>query len=81
MTDEMPSGYGNLRSTAERIWHQVFCRAVQRSHLHKNSTILLVKYWCILNATPYLQMHLGALEHALHGFRAQCSAQGGQGAF
>jgi len=27
MIDEMPCGYGTLRTTGVRIWHQVSCRA------------------------------------------------------
>ena len=33
MTDKMPSGYGTLRTTAVRIWHQVSYWAVRRSQL------------------------------------------------
>ena len=29
---EMPCGYGTLKPTAVRIWHQVSCRAAQGSH-------------------------------------------------
>jgi hypothetical protein len=33
MIDEMPCGYGTLRTNVERIRHQVSRRAAQRSHL------------------------------------------------
>jgi len=31
--DEMPCGYGLLRTMAVRIWYQVFCKAAQQSQL------------------------------------------------
>jgi hypothetical protein len=37
MIDELPSGYGALRTTDARIWHQVFHTPAQRSHLLSKS--------------------------------------------
>ena len=64
MIDEMASGYEIIRTTAMTIWHQVSRRAVQRSQLLQNFTILQVNSCCILNAPPSLQVLLGAPDNA-----------------
>ena len=79
MIDEMPCGYGTLRTADVRIWHQVSRRAcaevsaslevsrrpAQRSQQLPNLTILIVKSRSILNAPPSLQVLSGARENAL----------------
>jgi len=79
MIDEMPCGYGTLRTTGVRIWHQASRRAcaevsaplgvsrrpAQRSQQIQNLTILTVKSRSILNAPPSLQVVSGARENAL----------------
>jgi len=79
MIDEMPCGYGTLRTPGVRIWHQVSHRAcaevsaalevsrrpAQRSQQLHNFTILIVKSHSILNAPPSLQVLSGAHENAL----------------
>jgi len=75
----MPCGYGTVRTTSERIRHQVSrractevlaalevsCRPAQRSQQLQNLTILIVKFCSILNAPPSLQVLSGAWENAL----------------
>jgi len=63
--DEMPCGYGTLRTTGVRIRHQVSLRSAQRSPQLQNLTILIVKSRSILNAPPSLQVFTGAPENAL----------------
>jgi len=65
MIDEMPSGYGTLRTTAVRIWHPVSCRAAQRSQLLSKSPADLRRGLKYFNRSlPYMsnlvasQMHL-----------------------
>jgi len=65
MIDEMPCGYGTLRTTGVRIRNQVSCRPVQRSPQLQNLTILTVKSPSILNAPPSPQVLSGARENAL----------------
>jgi len=79
MIDEMPCGYGTLRTTGVRIWHQVSRRACaevsaalevshrpsQTSQQLQNLTILIVKSRSIPNAPPSLQVLPGASENAL----------------
>jgi hypothetical protein len=65
MTDEMPCGYGTLRTTGVRIRHQVSRRSAQRSPQLQNLTILIFKFRSILNAPPSLQVFSGAHENAL----------------
>jgi hypothetical protein len=65
MIDEMPCGYGTLRTTGVRIRHQVSRRPAQRSPQLQNLTILIVKSRSILNAPPSLQVLSGAWENAL----------------
>jgi len=79
MIDEMPCGYGTVRTSGERILHQVSCRActeilaalevsrrpAQRSQQLQNLTILIVKFHTILNAPPSPQVLSEAWENAL----------------
>ena len=79
MIDEMPCGYGTLRTTGVGIRHQVSRRAcaevsaalevssrpAQRSQLIQNLTILIVKSRSILNAPPSLQVLSEEPENAL----------------
>jgi len=79
MINEMPCGYGTLRTTGVRIRHQVSHRAcaefsaapnvshrpAQGTPQLQNLTILIVKYRGILNAPPSLQVQSGAHENAL----------------
>jgi hypothetical protein len=65
MVDEMPCGYGTLRTTGVRIWHQVSRRPAQRSPQLQNLNILIVKSCSILNAPPSLQVLSGVRENAL----------------
>jgi len=79
MLNEIPCGYGTLRTTGVRIWHQVSHRAraevsagleishrpAQRSQQLQNLTITIVKSCSILNAPPSLQVLSGASENAL----------------
>jgi hypothetical protein len=65
MIDEMACGYGTISTAVVRIWHQVSCRAAQRSQLLQNLTILQVNSCSILNAPPSLQVLLEAPENAL----------------
>jgi len=76
--DEMPCGYGTVRTTGVRIRHQVSRRAcaevlaalasscgpAQRSQQLQNLTILTVKFRSILNAPPSLQVLSGPRENA-----------------
>jgi hypothetical protein len=65
MIYEMARGYGTIRTAAVRIWHQVSCRAAERSQLLHNLTILQVNSCSNLNAPPSLQVLLGVFENAL----------------
>jgi len=79
MIDEMPCGYGTLRTTGVRIWQQVShrpCadvsaalnvshRPAQRSQQLQHLTIPIVQSRSILNAPPSLQVLSGACENAL----------------
>jgi len=65
MIDELPCGYGTLRTTGVRIQYQVSSRPAQRSQQLQNLTILMVKSRSILNAPPSLQVLSGAHENAL----------------
>jgi len=79
MIDEMPCGYGTLRTTGVRIWHQVFHRVyaevlsalkvshrpVQRSQQLQNLTILMVKSCSILDIPRTLQQLSEARENVL----------------
>ena len=79
LIDEMPCGYGTLRTSGVRIWHQVSRRAcaevsaaleashrpAQRSQQLQTLTILIVKSRSMVNAPPSLQVLLGARENAL----------------
>jgi hypothetical protein len=65
MIDEMPYGYGTLRTTGVRIRHQVSRRTAQRSQQLENLTIVIVKSRSILNAHLSLQVLSGARENAL----------------
>ena len=65
MIDEMPCGYGTLRTTVVRIQHQVSRRLAQRFQQLQNLTILIVKSRSILNAPPSLQVLSDARENAL----------------
>jgi len=69
MIDEMPCGYGTLRTTGVRIQNQISRRPAQRSPQRspqlQNLTILIVKSRSILNAPPSLQELSGASENAL----------------
>jgi len=70
MIDEMPCGFGTLRTTGVRISHQVSHRAcaevsaapevsrrlAQRFQQLQNLTILIVKSCSILNTPPSLQV-------------------------
>jgi hypothetical protein len=78
MIDEGPCGYGTLRTTGIRIWHQVSHRAcaevssfLEVSHTHaqrsqhvQNFTFQIVKCCSILSATPSLLVLSGACENA-----------------
>jgi len=65
MIDEMPWGYGTLRTTGVRIRHQVSRRPAQRSPQLQNLTILIAKSRSILKAPPSLQVLSGAHENGL----------------
>jgi len=65
MIDEMPCGYGTLRTTGVGIRNQVSRRPAQRSPQLQNLNILIVKSRSILNAPPSLQVLSGARENAL----------------
>ena len=65
MIDEMACGYGIIWRAVVRIWHQVSRRAVQRSQLLQNFTILQVNSCSILNAPPSLQVPWEAPENDL----------------
>jgi len=79
MIDVMPCGYGTLRTTGVRIWHQVSRRAcaevwavlkvssrpAQWSQQLHNLTILIVKSCSMLKALPSLQVLSGARGNAL----------------
>jgi len=79
MIDKMPCGYGIVRTTAVRIWHQFSHRAcaevfaafevartpAQWSQQLQNLTILIVKFHIILNAPPSLQVLSEPCENAL----------------
>jgi hypothetical protein len=65
MIDEMPCGYGTLRTTGMKIRHQVSRRPAQRSPQLQNLTIVIAKSRSILDATASLQVLPGARENAL----------------
>jgi hypothetical protein len=65
MIDEMPCGYGTLRTTGVRIRNQVSRRPAQRSLQLHTLTILKGKSCSILNAPPSLQVLSGACENSL----------------
>jgi hypothetical protein len=79
MIDEMPCGYGTVRMTGVRLWHQVSrracaevfaaleisCRPAQRSQHLQNLTFMIVKFCSILNAPAALLVFSGAHENAL----------------
>ena len=65
MIDEMPCGYGTLRTTGVRIRNQVSCRLMQRYPQLQNLTVLIVKSRTILNVPPSLQVLSRARENAL----------------
>jgi hypothetical protein len=65
MIDEMPCGYGTLRTTGVRIQNQVSRRPAQRSPQLQNLTNLIVKSCNIVNAPPSLEALSGARENAL----------------
>jgi len=79
MINEMPCGYGTVRTTGVTIRHQVSRRAcaevlgalkvcrrpAQRSQQLQNLTILIVKFCTIQNAPPSLQVLSGAWENAV----------------
>jgi hypothetical protein len=65
MINEMPCGYGTLRTTGVRIQNQVSRSPAQRSPQLQNLTILIVKSCSVLNAPPSLQVLSGARENAL----------------
>jgi hypothetical protein len=65
MIDEMPCGYGTLRTTGVRMRNQVTHRPAKRSPQLQNLNILIVKSCSILNAPPSLQVLSGASENAL----------------
>jgi len=65
MIDELPCGYGTLRTTGVRRQYQVSYRPAQRSQQLQNLTILMVKSRSILNAPPSLQVLSGARDNAL----------------
>ena len=75
--DEMPCGYGTLRTTGVRIRHQVSCKPAQWSPQLQNLTILIVKSRSILNAPPSLQVLSEHVRMLLHSLRAFCKAPGG----
>jgi len=77
MIDEIPCGYGTLRTTGVRIWHQVSRRPAQRSHPLQNLTILIVRSRSILNPLPSLQVLSGARENALA--ESECTFQSSRG--
>jgi len=97
MIDEMPCGYGALKTTGVRVWHQVSrrgcaevstaleasCRPAQRSQRFQNLTIVIVKSHSILNAPPSLQVLSLASENALAESEntLQSSRGGGLGAY
>jgi hypothetical protein len=64
MIDEMPCGYGTLRTTRAIIRHQVSHRPAQRSQQLQRLTILIVKSRSILNPPPSLQVFSRAPENA-----------------
>jgi len=78
MINEMPCGYGTVRTAAVRIEHQVSCRVCAEvlavlevdcrpaywSPQLQNLTILIAKFRSILNTPPLLQMHSGARHNA-----------------
>jgi hypothetical protein len=63
--DEMPCGYGTLRTTGMRIRHQVSRSPAQRSLQLQYLAILIAKSRSILNAPPSLQVPSGARENGL----------------
>jgi len=79
MNDEMPCGYGTLRTPGVRIWHQFSRTAcaevsaaldvshgpVQSSQQLQNLTILIVKGRTIVNAPTSLHMLSEARENSL----------------
>jgi len=91
MIDEMPCGYGTLRTTGVRIWHQVSRRAcgevsaalevshwpAQRSPQLQNWTILIVKSHSMLNVPTSLQVLSGDRENALA--ESECTLQSSRG--
>jgi len=78
MIDEIPCGYGTVRTTAVRIWHQVSRRPAQRSPQLHNLTMLIVKSRSILNSPPSLQVLSGARENTLaHSESILHSSSGG----
>jgi hypothetical protein len=64
MIDDMPCGYGTLRTTGVRIRHQVSRRPALRSPHLQNFTIQIVKSHSILNVPPSLQVLSGARANA-----------------
>jgi len=92
MIDEMPCGYGTVRTTGVRIRNQVSCRAcaevkaalevsrraAQRSQPLHTLSILIVKFRSILNAPPSLLVFSGAYGNALAESESelQCSRGG-----
>jgi hypothetical protein len=65
LIDEIACGYGTIRTTAVRMWHQFFPRAAQRSQLLQSLTILHVNSDSILNVPPSPQVLSDAPENAL----------------
>jgi hypothetical protein len=65
MSDEMPGGYGTLRTTGVRIRHQVSRRPAQRSPKLHDLIILIAKSRRILNVPPSLQVLSWLCDNAL----------------
>ena len=79
MIDEMPCGYGTIKTTGVRIQHQVCpkdcaevltaldspCGPAQRSQQLQTLTVLIVKFRSILNTPPSVQVLSAALDNAL----------------
>jgi hypothetical protein len=81
MIDEMPCGYGTIRTAGERIQNQVSPSPAQRSPQLQNLTILIVNSRSILNAPPSLQVLSGVRENALAQSESNLhNSRGGLGA-
>jgi hypothetical protein len=79
MIDEIPSGYGTLRTTGVTMRNQVSCRPAQRSPQLQNLTIISVKSRSILNAPSSLEVLSRACENGLAQLESilQSSSAGG----